>query len=89
MEPEQAHSKPAVRLERITGIILLIPPVVGVLLFVIYLLFPGSNKILQTAQLGDALMGRFYNGGYVSAAPIYLGLMAIAGSILLKGTDKK
>jgi hypothetical protein len=28
-------------------------------------------------------------GGYTSAAPIYLGLMAIAGALLLKGTDKK
>ena len=27
-------------------------------------------------------------GGYTSAAPIYLGLMAIAGAYLLKGTDK-
>ena len=89
MEATQTHSKLNTRVERIIGAILLLPPVLGVLLFVLHLFFSGSYEIPRTSQLGDELMGRFYSGQHTHAAPIYLGLMAIAGAILFKGNESK
>jgi hypothetical protein len=84
------QTKKNVKLERVLGIILLIPPVIGVLLFLLNLMDQNIGDIPEMKNLssewtGDADRG----GGYTSAAPIYLGLMAIAGAFLLKGTDKK
>jgi hypothetical protein len=67
------------------GYFLLIPPLLSVLLFT-------ANFL----DFGDALSGMRHlsaewtgdyggqGGGYTSAAPIYLGLMAIAGAMLIK-----
>lgn len=83
-QPEQS-----IRLERIFGIILLIPPIIGVLLFILNLLSNKMGKIVELKNLSSEWTGSYATGGYTSAAPIYLGLMAIAGALLLKGTDKK
>ena len=86
-QPEQS-----IRLERIFGIILLIPPIIGVLLFMLNLFSDDLGKMsnLSHEWTGDwGSNGDGGGGGYTSAAPIYLGLMAIAGALLLKGTDKK
>jgi hypothetical protein len=83
-QPEQS-----IRLERIFGIILLIPPIIGVLLFILNLLSNDMGKIVELKNLSSEWTGSYDTGGYTSAAPIYLGLMAIAGAFLLKGTDKK
>ena len=85
--------KKNVKLERILGIILLIPPVIGVLLFLLNLMVSGIGDIPEMRNLSSEWTGTYASydggGGYTSAAPIYLGLMAIAGALLLKGTDKK
>ncbi len=76
-------------LERILGIILLLPPTISVLLFFLSLFTvdsAGGMGNLSQNWTGDSDGD---GGGYTSAAPIYLGLMAIAGASLLKGTDKK
>ncbi|MFA7381260.1 MAG: hypothetical protein WC150_12430 [Bacteroidia bacterium] len=89
---EKEQPKQNIRLERIFGIILLIPPIIGVLLFLLNLISDDFGRMsnLSTHWTGDwNYGGDAGGGGYTSAAPIYLGLMAIAGSILLKGTDKK
>ena len=89
-QPEQN-----IRLERILGIILLIPPIIGVILFLLNLFSNDPGNIPEMSNLSFKWTGRMdYSsegggGGYTSAAPIYLGLMAIAGALLLKGTDKK
>ena len=90
MEKEQTEQN--IRLERILGIILLIPPILGVFMFILSLF---TQDLGQMNNLSSKWTGRLdYDsdgggGGYTSAAPIYLGLMAIAGALLLKGTDKK
>lgn len=89
-QPEQN-----IRLERIFGIILLVPPTIGVILFLLNLFSNDPGNIPEMSNLSSKWTGRMdYSnegggGGYTSAAPIYLGLMAIAGALLLKGTDKK
>lgn len=87
------QTKKNVKLERVLGIILLIPPVIGVLLFLLNLMDNNIGDIPKMSNLsghwtGDIGFGNDGGGGYTSAAPIYLGLMAIAGAFLLKGTDK-
>jgi len=88
---EKEQPKEGIRLERIFGIILLIPPIIGVLLFILNLLSNDMGKIVELRNLSSEWTGNYSSegGGYTSAAPIYLGLMAIAGAWLLKGTDKK
>ena len=88
------YQKRNVRLERIFGIILLIPPTIGVFLFLLNLLSNDPGKIAEMRNLSSEWTGTYGygdsgGGGYTSAAPIYLGLMAISGAILLKGTDKR
>ena len=90
------------RIECILGIILLIPVFIGVVTFVLCL-FHGSNDFCTLDNLSstwscvlDSFHGslRFDGGGIVSAAgamssaPIYLGLMAIAGVWLIKDSFK-
>jgi len=89
MESEKDQPKQQVRLERVFGIFLLTPPLIGVLLFILNLLSNDMGKIVELKNLSSEWTGSYDTGGYTSAAPIYLGLMAIAGSLLLKGTDKK
>ena len=98
---EKGQPKQNIRLERIFGIILLIPPTIGAILFLLNLLSENAGTIPKMSNLSSDWTGRTdiaYSqevggggggGGYTSAAPIYLGLMSIAGALLLKGTDKK
>jgi len=92
---EITKEKKSVKIERIIGIVLLIPPTLSVLLFILNLLFGDIGYIPEMHSLSAEWTGDYGHaydaggGGYTSAAPIYLGLMAIAGAILLKGTDKK
>lgn len=82
------------RIECIIGIILLIPVFLGVIAFVLCL-FSGSgcfytlNNLSGTwsYSLESYTSRRFDSGisvGAMSSAPIYLGLMAIAGVLLIK-----
>jgi hypothetical protein len=89
MKSLKANGRWGSRLERVMGILLLIPPVIGAAVFVTQLIFGGSYQIPHTEQLADGLLGKFYGGQPTPTAPIYLGLMAIAGAILLKWTDDR
>ncbi|WP_024773026.1 hypothetical protein [Aquimarina macrocephali] len=77
-------------IERIIRFILLIPPVLGVILFILNLFSNDLGKIVELKNLSSEWTGSqaFDSGGYTSATPIYLGLMAIAGAYLIKGTSK-
>lgn len=92
---QQRQPEQNIRLERIFGIILLIPPIIGVLLFTLNLLSNDLGEIVNMSNLSAEWTGSIGyandsgGGGYTSSAPIYLGLMAIAGAMLLKGTEKK
>lgn len=77
-------------IQKTIGLILLFPPVLSVLLFTINLLVKESGDIVKMYNLsanwsGDITAG----GGNTSATPIYFGLMAIAGALLIKDADKK
>ena len=93
---EKEQSKQNIKLERIFGIILLIPPILCVLLFLLNLFIKNPGSVSELTNLSGMWTGNVNydaqtggGGGFTSAAPIYLGLMAIAGALLLKGTDKK
>ena len=84
------------RIECVIGIILLIPVILGVIAFVLCL-FNGPNDFCTMNNLSCAwsyslnpysdLRG-LAAAGAMSSAPIYLGLMAIAGVLLIKDSFK-
>jgi len=91
MENVQREKK-VINLERTLGIILLLPPLVGAFLFLINLFIENPGSIPELRNLGMLWTGILDYGnasGTTTAAPIYLGLMAIAGAYLFKGTEKK
>lgn len=81
------------KIESIIALVLLIPPILGVISFVLCL-FDCEWHFAKMSDLSSDWTGSYgYSsnaggGGYTSAAPIYLGLMAIAGAILLKDSFK-
>ncbi len=68
----------AKKVECFVGIFFLIPPILGVLAFVLQL-FDADMDFSEMSNLSSD-----WTGGGMSAAPIYLGLMAIAGVYLIK-----
>ena len=71
----------AKRVECLIGIFFLIPPVLGVLAFVLQLY--GANTDFSQMDNLSYSWTRDGDGG-MSAAPVYLGLMALAGAYLIK-----
>lgn len=71
----------AKKIECWIGILFLIPPVLGVLAFVLQLFDADTDFSMMRNLSSDWTKG---GGGGMSAAPIYLGLMAIAGVYLIK-----
>ena len=75
----------AKRIECFIGLFLLLPPILGVIAFVLQIF----NADLHSSQMRD-LSSNWTNdyssegGGGMSAAPIYLGLMALSGVHLIK-----
>lgn len=70
--------------EKIIGAVLLLIPVLSVLMF----LFSALDGDFDFTDLDDLSSSWTGSGASMSAAPIYIGLMAVAGSILFKGTGK-
>ena len=68
------------RIECIIGILLLIPPILGVIAFVLCLF----DSKWHFATMQDLSYNWTNYGDGMSAAPIYLGLMALAGVWLVK-----
>ena len=70
------------------GVFLLIPPILGVISFVLCL-FDNDGEFAKMRNLSsDWTMGYNDGGGAMSAAPIYLALMALAGAYLIKDSMK-
>lgn len=94
MENQENQSKKKANLERIIGIIFIIPPILGVLFFILNVFISYVGDLPELDNLSKNWTGSYgYSrdgggGGYTSAAPIYLGLMAIAGAMLLKESKK-
>ena len=73
------------KFEFFLGLFFLIPPILGVFLF-IFDLFDWSNKPIVKMRYLDG-QWTWHDGGTgasMSPAPLYLGLMAIAGVLLVK-----
>ena len=73
----------AKKVECIIGLFCLLPPVLGVFAFV-FQLFGADTNFSELSELSAKWTARFDQGGGMSAAPVYLGLMAIAGVYLIK-----
>ncbi len=73
----------AKKVECIIGLFFLLPPVLGVLAFVLQL-FEADTDFSMLRNLSSDWTAIVDQGGGMSAAPIYLGLMAIAGVYLIK-----
>ena len=71
------------------GIFLLIPPILGVICFVLCL-FDNDGEFARMRNLSPNWTNDFSSnaGGGMSAAPIYLALMALAGAYLIKDSMK-
>lgn len=82
----------ALNIEAKLGILFLIPPIIGVVFFILNLFnarlgfedFPDSWNCIYDYHLGDSM-----SYAATPAIPLYLGLMAIAGAYLVKGNLKK
>jgi hypothetical protein len=70
--------------EKRIGIILLVPPIISVLAFIITF-FTAYNP-LSNFEYADQWTGQANEGGYSSALPNYFGLMAIAGAYLIRNS---
>lgn len=66
-------------LQLIIGIIFLIPPILGAVFFILNV-FGLRGNIISLGELGTNWTG---GTNAMSAAPIYLGLMAIAGTLII------
>lgn len=77
----------AKKVECIIGLFLLLPPILGVFAFVLQL-FNADTDFSEMRNLSSDWTTNYgYDqggGGGMSAAPVYLGLMAIAGVYLIK-----
>ncbi len=80
--------------KRTLGYILIAPAVFSVLIFFIDffagLIASGDGLLTISFEYCEAWLGDYSRdgGGYSSALPLYFGLMAIAGAILLFNTKK-
>ena len=73
----------AKRIECFIGLFLLLPPILGVIAFVLQI-FEADTDFSMMRELSSAWTAKYDQGGGMSAAPIYLGLMALAGAHLIK-----
>lgn len=90
METQENQSKKKANLERIVGIIFIIPPILGAIFFILNVFISYVGDLPELDNLSSNWTGNYSRdgGGFTSAAPIYLGLMAIAGAMLLKESKK-
>jgi hypothetical protein len=71
-------------IELIIGIIFLVPPVLGAIFFTLPV-FGVNNDVISLRYLSTNWTG---DSNAMSAAPIYLGLMAIAGTFIVHSAIK-
>ena len=74
------------KFEFFLGLFFLIPPILGVLFFIFNLFDWSDGNIVEMRHLGGEWEAQYSDGGATPPAPIYLGLMAIAGVLLVKNS---
>lgn len=91
MTKEEKASARAKKIQCAIGLFFLIPPILGVLAFV-FCLLGSDGSFSEMRDLSEPWTTRYgYDrggGGGMSAAPIYLGLMAMTGAYLIKDSLK-
>lgn len=75
------------RIECIIGIIMLVPVFLGIIAF-IFDVFNVEEGFVSIDTLSGEWTACYFNGGGMSAAPIYLALMAMVGAYLIKDSVK-
>jgi len=77
-------------ISKIVGYILLTPPVISVLAFMIEI-FLDKNLLRNVVRRGvwSGFISEAGQAGYTTALPFYFGLMAIAGAYLIKDNSGK
>jgi hypothetical protein len=76
------------KIECILGIIFMIPPFIAVFCFLLNWFGMADGYFVEMSYLGGMWDYHYDQGGASSPAPIYLGLMAIAGAYLVKDSFK-
>ena len=89
MKVEEKALIKAKKVESFIGFFFLIPPILGVIAFV-FSLFDNDGEFARMRNLSPNWTNDFSSnaGGGMSAAPIYLALMALAGAYLIKDSMK-
>ena len=89
MNNEEKALIKAKKIECFIGFFFLIPPILGVIAFV-FCLFDNDGEFARMRNLSPNWTNDFSSnaGGGMSAAPIYLALMALAGAYLIKDSMK-
>ncbi|GGB94846.1 hypothetical protein GCM10011325_22780 [Dyadobacter sediminis] len=77
--------KKQINVSKIIGYILLTPPVISVLAFMIEI-FLDKNLLRNVVRIGvwNGFVAESGQAAYTTALPFYFGLMAIAGAYLVK-----
>lgn len=88
MNNEEKALIKAKKIESIIGFFFLIPPILGVIAFVLCLFHSGGDFALMKYLSPRWTYSFADNGGGMSAAHIYLALMAMAGAYLIKDSLK-
>ena len=87
MKTEEKALIKAKKIECWIGFFFLIPPILGVIAFV-FCLFDNDGEFARMGNLSSDWTTNYSDGGGMSAAPIYLALMALAGAYLIKDSLK-
>lgn len=87
MDNQEKNNILAKKIECLIGIFFLIPPILGVISFILNL-FGGDSGFAGLYNLSAKWTARYEDGGGMSAAPIYLGIMAFVGAYLIKDNLK-
>ena len=88
MKAEEKALIKAKKVESFIGFFFLIPPILGVIAFV-FSLFDNDGEFARMRNLSGCWTALYSDGGGgMSAAPIYLALMALAGAYLIKDSLK-
>jgi len=89
MKNEEKALVKAKRIECVIGFIFLIPVILGIIAFILCL-FDNNSNFATMRRLSASWTNDFSSqgGGGMSAAPIFLGMLAMTGAYLIKDSLK-
>ena len=87
MSNEEKALIKAKKIECYLGLFFLIPAILGAIAFILSMLNVDGDFV-ELRNLSYRWLAMYEDGGGMSAAPIYMGIMAIAGAYLIKDSMK-